>query len=156
MTLGVIPPTGRVLGMDWGTSRIGVAISDETQLIASPLDTLTRRTGRRLPVGRFLTLVEREQPVGLLVGVPLDDDGLEGVAAIAAREMGRALAARSGLPLDWIDESFSTVEAEEVLLAADVSRAKRKQVIDKMAAAVILQRWLDARPRPGQEIAEKP
>src|ERR1019366_10734574 len=59
VTLGVIPPTGRVLGMDWGTSRIGVAISDETQLIASPLDTLTRRTGRRLPVGRLFTLVER-------------------------------------------------------------------------------------------------
>ncbi len=148
MTLGVIPPTGRVLGMDWGTSRIGVAISDETQLIASPLDTLTRRTGRRLPVGRFLTLVEREQPVGLLVGVPLDDDGLEGVAAIAAREMGRALAARSGLPLDWIDESFSTADAlrhtrEAGSPAASTARPARS--IDAAAAAEVLQRWLDGR-----------
>jgi putative Holliday junction resolvase len=142
----VIPGAGRVLGLDWGTTRIGVAISDETQLIASPLATLTRRAGRRLPVGQFLTLIEREHPVGLVVGVPLGDDGLEGAAGTAAREMGRALAARSGLPLDWVDESFTTadalVHAREAMRRSSTSGAGG---IDASAAAEILQRWLDSR-----------
>jgi putative holliday junction resolvase len=153
MTVAAIPRTGRVLGLDWGTSRIGVAISDETQLIASPLATLTRRTGRRLPVGQFLTLVEREHPVGLLVGLPLDDDGLEGNTALAAREMGRTLAARSGLPLDWIDESFSTADAlrhtqeagSPAASPAGQARARPARSIDAAAAAELLQRWLDGR-----------
>lgn len=142
----MIPTTGRVLGLDWGTSRIGVAISDETQLIASPLATLTRRTGRRLPVGQFLTLVERERPVGLVVGIPLGDDGLEGNSGIAARETGRALAERSGLPLDWLDESFTTADAltraREAGQRTPISNARG---IDASAAAEILQRWLDSR-----------
>jgi putative Holliday junction resolvase len=142
----VIPGAGRVLGLDWGTARIGVAISDETQLLASPLATLTRRTGRRLPVGQFLTLIEREHPVGLVVGIPLGDDGLEGAAGTAAREMGRTLAARCGLPLDWVDESFTTADAlahaREAMLRKSTSGATS---IDASAAAEILQRWLDAR-----------
>jgi putative Holliday junction resolvase len=142
----VIPGAGRVLGLDWGTARIGVAISDETQLLASPLATLTRRTGRRLPVGQFLALVEGEHPVGLVVGIPLGDDGLEGAAGTAAREMGRTLAARSGLPLDWIDESFTTADAlahaREAMLRKSTSGATS---IDASAAAEILQRWLDGR-----------
>ena len=142
----MIPGAGRVLGLDWGTARIGVAISDETQLLASPIATLTRRTGRRLPVGQFLTLIEREHPVGLVVGIPLGDDGLEGAAGTAAREMGRTLAARSGLPLDWIDESFTTADAlghaHEAMRRKSISGAGG---IDASAAAEILQRWLDAR-----------
>jgi putative Holliday junction resolvase len=142
----VIPGAGRVLGLDWGTARIGVAISDETQLLASPLATLTRRTGRRLPVGQFLTLIEREHPVGLVVGIPLGDDGLEGAAGTAAREMGRTLAARCGLPLDWVDESFTTADAlahaREAMLRKSTSGATS---IDASAAAEILQHWLDAR-----------
>jgi putative Holliday junction resolvase len=142
----VIPVAGRVLGLDWGTARIGVAISDETQLIASPLAALTRRTGRRLPVGQFLALVERERPVGLVVGIPLGDDGLEGAAGTAAREMGRALAARSGLPLNWIDESFSTADALRYAReAAPRKPESRAGSIDASAAAEILQRWLDGR-----------
>ena len=80
----------------------------------------------------------------IVLGLPLDPQGQEGPAALRARAFGEKLAAALGLPVDLIDESFSTVEAEEVLLAADVSRARRKQVVDKMAAAVILQRWLDS------------
>ncbi|MGH7592459.1 MAG: Holliday junction resolvase RuvX [Gemmatimonadales bacterium] len=148
-----IPAVGRVLALDWGTSRIGVAISDESQLVASPIATLTRRTGRRLPVGKFLTLVERECPVGLIVGLPLDDDGLEGDSGLAARAMGRTLAARAGLPLDWIDESFSTVEVLQhrrdagAVLAPAPRAGKRSAAgsIDAAAAAEILQRWLDSR-----------
>ena len=135
----MIPDTGRVLGLDWGTRRIGIAISDETQLVASPLDTLVRRTGRRLPLQHFLGIIEREHPVGLVVGVPLGDDGLEGESAIAAREMGRSLAARSKLPIDWIDESFTTTET---IKAIGESGGDRDSV-DARAAARILQQWLD-------------
>ncbi len=140
-----IPPTGRILALDWGINRIGVAISDETQLLATPLAVLRRRTGKRLPLGAFLDLVEREHPVGLLVGLPLDDTGAAGDAAHAAREMGELFAARSGLPLDWLDESFTTTEASERLIARGVSPASRKHDVDAMAAAVLLERWLESR-----------
>lgn len=148
----MIPGTGRLLGVDWGSVRIGIAISDETQLIASPLATLSRRAGRRFPLGQFLTIIERERPVGLVVGVPLGDDGMEGDAGTAAREMGRLLAARSELPIDWIDESFSTADAFAHARAAGLSLGARSRPggtdprgIDALAAAELLQRWLDRR-----------
>lgn len=143
----MIPRVGRVLAIDWGTSRIGLAISDETQLVASPLATLRRRAGKRLPMRDFLTIVEREHPVGLLVGLALDDDSAEGIAAGAAREMGDAFAAKSGLPLDWTDESFSTVAAQSGMIASGRSRQHRAAHIDSAAAAELLQQWLDSRRR---------
>ena len=136
----ILPSAGRLLGLDWGTNRIGVAISDESRLVATPLATFTRRTGRRLPIGAFLSLVEREHPVGLIVGIPLGDDGLEGAAGTAAREMGRVFAARSGLPVDWVDESFTTADA--LRHARDAGQRPRK--VDELAATELLQRWLDA------------
>ena len=139
----MIPAIGRVLALDWGTSRIGIAISDETQLVATPLDTLTRRAGRRLPLAQFLTIVTRERPVGLVVGLPLDDFGREGDSAIAAREMGVAFAGRSYLPLEWIDESFTT--ADMLATMREMGRRPTPQNVDAMAAAELLQRWLDTR-----------
>jgi len=144
-----IPNRGRVLALDWGTSRIGVAISDETQLVASPLDVLTRRAGRRLPLAQFLTIVTRERPVGLVVGLPLDDFGREGNSAIAAREMGVAFAARTYLPLDWVDESFTT--ADMLATMREMGRRPTQQNIDAMAAAELLQRWLDSRKERTRE-----
>lgn len=143
-----IPPTGRVLALDWGVNRIGVAISDETQLLATPLDVLRRRAGKRLPLGAFLTIVEREHPVGLVVGLPIDDRGELGDAGRAAREMGEVFAVRSRLPLDWLDESFTTAEVEERLIARNISPASRRHDLDSMAAAVLLERWLEARRGP--------
>ena len=136
-----IPGDGRVLGLDWGTSRIGVAISDETRLVATPLGVLTRRTGRRLPLDQFLTIVTREQPVGLVVGLPLDDHGREGDSARAAREMGVTFAARAGLPLDWIDESFTTARVLEI--QRELGRRPQPHDRDALAAAELLQRWLE-------------
>jgi len=131
----VIPPSGRVLGIDWGSSRIGLAISDETQLIATPLDVLRYRTGKRLPLAAFLTAIEREHPVGLVVGVPYDDHGKEGESARAARSMGQLFAERSRLPIEWIDESFTTADALH----------RSGPQIDAHAAAEILSRWLKER-----------
>ncbi len=141
----MIPPAGRVLGIDWGHARIGLAISDATQLIATPLEVLRRRVGKRLPLGRFLDVVEREHPVGLVIGIPFGDDGLPGEAAGAAREMGELFAARSGLPHEWLDESFTTSEAEERLIDRGVAPRRRKFDLDAMAAAVLLERWIERR-----------
>lgn len=141
----MIPATGRVLAVDWGSSRIGLAISDETQLLATPLGTLRRRAGKRLPLRDFLTIVETEHPIGLVVGIPYDDFGLEGASALDARVMGELFAARSGLPVEWIDESFTTTEAHETLRGAGATRARRQHEIDAVAAAVTLTRWLERR-----------
>ena len=141
----VIPPHGRVLGLDWGTARIGLAISDETQLIATPLGALKRRAGKRLPMHDFLVAVERERPVGLVVGLPLDDDGHEGESAEAAREMAELFSARAGLPLDFTDEDFSTARVLQISRELGESARHRAQEIDARAAAVLLQRWLEDR-----------
>lgn len=141
----MIPTTGRVLAVDWGTSRIGLAISDETQMLATPLGTLRRRAGKRLPLRDFLSIVETEFPVGLVIGIPYDDFGLEGESAIHARGMGELFAARSALPVEWIDESFSTAEAHDTLIGTGATRARRQHEIDAIAAAVTLRRWLDRR-----------
>ncbi len=135
------------MALDWGHARIGVAITDETQLLASPLDTLTRRAGKRLPLGPFLDIVERERPVGLVVGLPLDDDANEGESAQAARAMGEQFATRAALPIAWVDESFTTAEVLERLTDRGIAPRQRKAMIDAMAAAVVLERWLDARRR---------
>jgi putative Holliday junction resolvase len=145
----------RVLGIDLGSRRIGVAVSDGLGLTAQPRTTIARHGGVR-DLDAIAAAAKEADADRIVLGLPLDPEGQEGPAAQRARVFADKLRAAVGLPVELIDESFSTVEAEEVLLAADVSRAKRKQVIDKMAAAVILQRWLDARPSPGQEITEKP
>jgi putative holliday junction resolvase len=133
----------RVLGIDLGSRRIGVAISDGLGLTAQPTATILRHGGMR-DIEAIRAQITTADAGRIVLGLPLDPQGQEGPAALRARAFGEKLAAALGLPVDLIDESFSTVEAEEVLLAADVSRARRKQVVDKMAAAVILQRWLDS------------
>jgi putative Holliday junction resolvase len=146
----------RVLGIDLGSRRIGVAVSDGLGLTAQPRTTIARHGGVR-DLDAIAAAAKEADADRIVLGLPLDPEGQEGPAALRARVFADKLRAAVGLPVELIDESFSTVEAEEVLLAADVSRAKRKQVIDKMAAAVILQRWLDARPRQTEETTtEKP
>jgi putative holliday junction resolvase len=124
--------TSRVLGIDLGTRRIGLAVSDGLGLTAQPHSTLERTGGQR-DLQAIATVAQAE-----------------GRAAKSARAFAERLQAALGLPVELFDESFSTVEAEEVLLAADLSRARRRQVVDRLAASVILQRWLDAhRPAEG-------
>jgi len=146
----------RVLGIDLGSRRIGVAVSDGLGLTAQPRTTIARHGGVR-DLDAIAAAAKEADADRIVLGLPIDPEGQEGPAAQRARVFADKLHTALGLPVELIDESFSTVEAEEVLLAADVSRAKRKQVVDKMAAAVILQRWLDVRPRPIQEkTTEKP
>jgi putative Holliday junction resolvase len=143
----------RVLGIDLGSRRIGVAVSDGLGLTAQPRATIARHGGVR-DLDAIAAAVKDADADRIVLGLPLDCEGQEGPAAQRARVFGEKLRAALHLPVDLIDESFSTVEAEAVLLAADMSRARRKQVVDKMAAAVILQRWLDARRDKGDESRE--
>lgn len=138
------PPAGRLLGVDWGEVRIGVALSDETRVLASPLVTLVRRPGRRFPMPAFLALVAEHGPAGVVVGLPLTPAGAEGTAAAAAREMGDRIGRRTGLPVEWWDERMTTARALGVIREQGGSTAGRKQDVDALAAAVMLQGWLDA------------
>jgi putative Holliday junction resolvase len=136
----------RVVAIDLGTRRIGVAVTDALGLTAQPHSMIARHGGVRdlEAIGR---LVREFEARTVVLGLPLEWDGTEGRAAQSARAFAARLQAALGdaVQVDLVDESYSTVEAEEVLLAADLSRAKRKKIIDKLAAAVILQRWLDGR-----------
>ena len=137
-------PSGRVIAIDLGARRIGVAVTDGLGLTAQPLQTIPRRGGQR-DLDAIAAVVRGQGAERIVVGLPLDPDGEPGRAAKSVEAFVARLRGAVSVPIELIDESFSTVEAEEVLLAADVSRARRREVIDKMAAAVILRRWLDAR-----------
>ena len=134
----------RVIGIDLGTRRIGVAVTDGLGLTAQPHATIARHGGQRDldAIGAVVRAFDAERVV---LGLPLSPEGEVGRAASSAQAFAERLRAAIGIPVDMIDESFSTVEAEEVLLRADLSRKRRKQVVDRLAAAVILQRWLDRR-----------
>lgn len=131
----------RILGLDVGSKTIGIAISDALLLCAHPLHTLARR-GTKPDVVYVVELAKKWQVSNVVVGLPYTPDGQEGHRAVRVRVFGDALA-QAGLHVSYTDERFSTVDAEAVLLEADLSRKKRKQVIDKMAAVVILQGWLN-------------
>jgi putative Holliday junction resolvase len=140
-----IPSTGRVLAVDWGEVRIGLALSDETQTIASPLATLTRRTGKRFPMPAFLKLVSAHGPVGLVVGLPLTPDGSEGPAAAAARELSVLLGARTYLPVALVDERMTTARALAAIGEQGGSVRGRKEDVDALAATILLQHFLETR-----------
>jgi putative Holliday junction resolvase len=140
-----LPFTGRLLGVDWGEIRIGLALSDETQTLASSLETLVRRAGKRLPMPRLLELVSLHQPVGIVMGLPLSPDGREEESAAAAREMAATIARRTGLPLEFWDERMSTARALAAIWEQGGSAKGRKPEVDALAAAVLLQHFLDSR-----------
>jgi putative Holliday junction resolvase len=141
----MLPLTGRLLAVDWGDVRIGLALSDESQVIATPLETLVRRAGKRLPMPRFLELVAQHSPVGVLVGLPLTAEGHEGESAAGAREVADAIARRTGLPVDFWDERMSTARALAAIREQGGSTRGRREDVDALAAAVVLQHYLESR-----------
>jgi putative pre-16S rRNA nuclease len=134
----------RVLGLDVGSKTIGVALSDETGLLATPLETLERK-GTAGDVAAVAALANKFEAERVIVGMPYEMDGAIGPRAKRVQVLIDALSA-AGLRVDTWDERFSTVAAERALLEADLSRERRKQVVDKVAAAYILQGWLDSQP----------
>ena len=141
----MLPPTGRLLAVDWGDVRIGLALSDETQVIATPLETLVRRPGKRFPMPRFLELVAQHAPVGVVVGLPLTGEGVEGTSAAGARAIADAIGRRTGLPLDLWDERMSTARALGAIREQGGSVRGRREDVDALAAAVVLQHYLEFR-----------
>ena len=131
-----------VLGLDLGTKTIGVAVSDTNRIIASALATIWRSKFRE-DAAALLDIAGDLDACGLVVGLPINMDGSEGPRAQATRAFVRNLAALTPLPIAFWDERLSTAAAERVLLAADASRKRRAGVIDKAAAAYILQGALD-------------
>jgi putative pre-16S rRNA nuclease len=140
-----IPTSGRILGIDWGEVRIGLALSDETQTLASPLETLKRRAGKRFPLSRLLELTTVHHPVGVVVGLPLSLEGEETANASAAREMAVTLQRYTGLLIELWDERMSTARALGAIREQGGSTRRRKEDVDALAAAVVLQHFLDAR-----------
>jgi len=143
------PVTGRILGVDWGTIRFGIAMTDETQTISSPVTTLTRRPGKRFPMPAFQAIVERHEPVGVVIGWPLTPEGTEGESALAARELAETITRRTGLPMELWDERFSTASALRSIRDQGGSARGRKEDVDSLAAALLLQHWLEARRSGG-------
>jgi putative holliday junction resolvase len=138
----------RVIAIDLGARRIGVAVTDALRLSAHPHATLERRGGQR-DLDAIAALVRDFDAERVVLGLPLSPAGETGRAALSAQAFAERLRAAVPVPVELVDESFSTVEAEEVLLEADLSRARRRQVVDRVAAAVILTRWLAANPAGG-------
>jgi len=141
----MLPLTGRLFAVDWGDVRIGLALSDESQVIATPLETLVRRAGKRFPMPRFLELVGLHSPVGVVVGLPLTAEGDEGESAAGAREVADAIGRRTGLPIDLWDERMSTARALAAIREQGGSTRGRREDVDALAAAVVLQHYLEAR-----------
>jgi putative Holliday junction resolvase len=140
-----LPAHGRLLGIDFGTVRVGVALCDADQSIASPLQTYTRRN-QNLDSIYFLQLVATEKIVGIVVGLPVHLSGDESQKSVQARKFGHWLGEITGLPVAWVDERYSTARAEELLLAAGMTSKQRKARLDKVAAQSILSVYLESGP----------
>ena len=132
----------RVLCLDIGDVRIGVAISDPLGISTNGIET-HRSAGRERDVAYFAEMAKIRGCERIVLGLPLNMDGTEGDRAALVREFGAALAESSGLPIDYEDERLTTVEAEEMLIEAGLSREERKKVIDKVAAEIILRSYLN-------------
>ena len=137
--------TGRLLALDWGERRIGLALSDESRTLAQPLTTLTRRPGKRFPMRQLLTLLDQHAVAGVIVGLPLDSGGAEGDAARNARELAASIARRSGRPVELWDERFTTARALQSVREMGGSTRGRKPDLDALAATLLLQHYLDTK-----------
>lgn len=135
----------RALGVDFGEKRIGMAVSDPTGTLATPLETLVRRAGKRPPI-QPMAEIARELDVGqLVVGLPMGLDGSENEWCAEVRAMAEKLAERIDAPVAFVDERLTSVRAERAVRSVGLSRTSRKQKgrVDAAAAQLILQAWLD-------------
>ena len=149
-------PGQRLIGLDLGTTTIGLALSDLGHRIASPLETIHRvKFGK--DAAKLIDICAKHQVGGLVMGLPLNMDGSEGVRVQATRSFVRNLVPLIHLPIAYWDERLSTAAVTRTLISADASRARRAEVVDKMAAAFILQGALDlmAREQRAAEAEER-
>lgn len=140
----------RALGLDIGAERIGVAVSDPTGSVASPVTVLDARQVAHDP-SSFMRLLEEYEPEYLVVGMPVTLAGEEGPQAGAVRVVAERLASSAGLPLEFWDERLSSAEARRAMREAGMSEREQRGSVDKVAAAIVLQTWLDARRAAARE-----
>lgn len=139
-----VPTSGVLLGIDYGTKRVGVSVSDRDQRFSSPLHNHDRH-GVQVDERFFRKVVEEYHPVGLVVGLPIHLSGDESEKSREARLFANWLTNVTGLPHIFQDERFTSFQAEKLLMAAEMSKKKRKERMDKLAAQILLQTFLDAR-----------
>ncbi len=133
----------KLLGVDYGTVRIGLAVTDPDRKLAFPL-TIYRRRDPAADATYFRDVIRREEIGGLVIGLPLHTSGREGQKAAQARAFGRWLAETTGLPAVYFDERFTTTEAEAALWSAGLTHGRRKERRDAVAAQIMLQSYLEA------------
>lgn len=141
----------RYLGIDYGTKRVGIAISDGLGLTARPLEVVARGE----VVERVADIVASYDVTRLIIGLPTALGGHEGASAEGARDLGRELAAATGVDIEFVDEKFTSRMAEEALLDSGMKRRRRRETVDKVAAAIILQAYLDTRGSEGNSKSSK-
>ncbi len=137
---------GRIAGIDYGTVRIGIAITDPDRTLASPYENYTRR-GPDLDARRFRELAAEEGIRLWVVGLPVHQDGRESQKSLEARQFGRWLAETTGVRVEFFDERFTSVEAEQMLLQAELTRRRRKRRLDMLAAQIMLTAYLESHGR---------
>lgn len=140
---------GRILGIDFGERRVGLAISDPTATIAQPLPPLTRRPGKRPPVEAIARIAEQHEATGIVIGLPLTLEGEESEWTRTVRAFGERLAERTGLPVHYVDERLTSVRAERAVRSLGLPKRERerKDRVDTAAAMLLLQAYLDGRAR---------
>ncbi len=146
------PPTMRILGIDYGERRIGMAMSDPTGTIAQPLPTLKRRRGKRPPLKSITEVGVRNDVKAVVMGLPLELSGEESDWTAEVRSVGDELGRRLDVPVHYVDERFTSARALKALAELGLSKSKRRENgrVDAVAAVLILQTWLDSGGRPGE------
>jgi putative holliday junction resolvase len=139
----------RVLGIDFGERRVGLALSDPTATIAQPLPTITRRAGKRAPVAAIVEIITQNEVERAVVGLPLNLAGEETEWTTAVRDFAMKLEQRAGIPIEFIDERMTSVQAERAVRSLGLKRSEREQKgrIDAAAAVLLLQTFLDRQSR---------
>jgi putative Holliday junction resolvase len=143
-----VPPGARLMGLDVGTRTIGLALSDTRGIIATPLETIRRRRLREDMV-RLFALIDTHRVGGLVIGLPLTLAGADGPRTQSVRQFARSLVGLRNLPVALWDERLSTAAVTREMIAADLTRKRRAEIVDRVAAAYILQGCLDLLARTG-------
>lgn len=137
-----LPPKGCLLGLDVGTKTIGLALSDRTRMLATPMKTLAKGKVSQ-DIAELSKIIIQEKVVGLILGLPLNMNGTEGPRCNSVRDFAKNIDPHLNIPLCFWDERLSTAAATDMMVEADLSRKKQKQIVDKLAASLILQPVLD-------------
>jgi putative Holliday junction resolvase len=143
-------PEGRIAAIDYGTVRIGVALSNKSRTFSSPHEIYTRRT-RDLDAEYFRRLAKDEDVVRFVVGLPVHGHGAESKKSIEARAFGKWLGELTGLPVDYFDERYTTAFARQLLQEAGLTKKRRKERLDKLAAQILLTAYLESPTRGAAE-----